>query len=319
MKTVCIIGACGHVGTAFTDPALCAFVGGAPGCIEEDTAGIRNLCASRNIPYYDDWRAMLDACRPDAVVVNTVFAYNADIAIDALTRGIHVYCEKPAATTLEKLEELRHTATGTTALLFSMLTMRYEDTFLTLRDIVRRGLIGQPRMLTAQKSYKLGTRPVFYKDAALYGGTLPWVGIHMIDQMLWISGLAVEDARGWQSTRANHGLGSLDITAMAQLKLTGDVLASVHADFLRPSSAPTHGDDRLRIAGTEGVAEVRGGRVYLINADGASEPALLPAQSIFAHFLTLCDRPDLRMSDFYHDCGALQSTRAALLCRDSAE
>ena len=40
-------------------------------------------------------------------------------------------------------------------------------------------------------------------------------------------------------------------------EFAGGATGIVHADFLRPAKAPTHGDDRLRVVGGTGTIEVR--------------------------------------------------------------
>jgi hypothetical protein len=69
--------------------------------------------------------------------------------------------------------------------------------------------------------------------------------------------------------------------------LSNQVFGSGSIDYLRPKEAPSHDDDRLRIAGTRGILEVRGSKVYLINdeIDGIREIPLLPEQNIFVDFL----------------------------------
>ena len=314
------IGTLGHGGTAFAGKLPCTFIGVAAGC-EADAASSRSLAESKGIPFFERWEDLLRE-KPDACVVNTVYGLNQKIALACLNAGIHVYCEKPAAISLEELDELEAVIHSENApLYFSMLTERFEPCFYTARKLLDAGAVGEIRMLTAQKSYKLGTRPAFYKERSLYGGTIPWVAIHMIDQILWLSGLSVEDTRAWQSRLANGGNGSMEMTTMLQMRLSGEVLASVHADFLRPQNAPTHGDDRIRVAGTKGILEVRGSQVYLIDdTNNGTEPMPLEqTEQIFDAFIRLCGNKSARKDSIYRDFGALRSTRAALLARNSAD
>ena len=74
---------------------------------------------------------------------------------------------------------------------------------------------------------------------------------------------------GGNLSRPEYGAMEDHVVALFDLKNGGH--AVLHADFLRPTGAPSHGDDRLRIAGTLGVVEVRGGRCLLINKNGESD------------------------------------------------
>ena len=61
-------------------------------------------------------------------------------------------------------------------------------------------------------------------------------------------------------------------------------------DYLRPESAATHGDERLRIAGTRGVIETAlvERRVTLTAADGPPRPlATSPQADLFTYLLQL--------------------------------
>ena len=317
MMRVGIIGACGHGGTAFAGKLPVRFIGAAPGTYDEP--GVRALCEARKIDYYVNWRDLLPRC--DAVVVNTVFSENAAIAEEALRQGLHVYAEKPAATDPAAFERLRDAAAASDRLYFSMLTLRYDPWFRTAKRLLDAGAIGQPRLVTAQKSYKLGKRPAFYADRALYGGTIPWIGIHIIDLALWMTGLSCEGVRGRHARAANGGNGSMESTATVDMTLTGGVEAQLHMDFLRPAAAPTHGDDRIRIAGDAGVLEVRDRQVRLINADhdGTVPVPNDPCEPIFDAFLTLAADPALRRDPIHAGIDAFEATRIALAARDDAD
>jgi hypothetical protein len=59
-------------------------------------------------------------------------------------------------------------------------------------------------------------------------------------------------------------------------------------DYLRPETAPTHGDDRLRLAGTKGVVEYQAATGVTLVTD-RQEPVtvrdLPPQRSLFLNFL----------------------------------
>jgi predicted dehydrogenase len=51
--------------------------------------------------YYDDWRAMIDAERPDFVDIITPPETHEEICAYAAARGVHIICQKPLAPTFE--------------------------------------------------------------------------------------------------------------------------------------------------------------------------------------------------------------------------
>jgi predicted dehydrogenase len=122
---------------------------------------------------------------------------------------------------------------------------------------VASGRIGKPLVSYHQKSYKWGkTRPDYYRSRRTFPGIAPWVGIHAFDWLVWILGGEWEEIAGWESTAAHSDFPACASQAGFVLNGSGGAVATVSLDYLRPESAPTHGDERLRIAGTEGVLEM---------------------------------------------------------------
>ncbi|HEU5314506.1 MAG TPA: gfo/Idh/MocA family oxidoreductase, partial [Chloroflexota bacterium] len=64
-------------------------------------------------------------------------------------------------------------------------------------------------------------------------------------------------------------------------------MATTTVDYLRPEAAPTHGDERIRMAGTKGVVEISTGygTGTLIDASGVTELETKPAVPWYAQFL----------------------------------
>ena len=52
----------------------------------------------------------------------------------------------------------------------SLMGMRFEAPFYTLFQAVKAGVVGEPRLIQTQKSYRLGARPDYYFRRETYGG-----------------------------------------------------------------------------------------------------------------------------------------------------
>jgi len=280
---ICIIGGSGHYRYALKQLKNHTLIGIAPGTPDEDLSKLRASLQDADLSFkeVEDYRSLLDEA--EVAVVNTQFNLNAAITMECLERGIHVFSEKPLATDLEQLARLRESAARSKALVAAMFGINYTPWFLTVKEAIKK--IGTIRLINAQKSYRLGTRPAFFNSKETFGGLIPWVAIHAIS---WIHDLT--DAKAIRTSAMvnneyNFGHGDLEMTALCQFELEGGILASVTADYFRPNGAPTKDDDRVRIVGTKGIVECIGNTVTLIDEETATQLPLLPAADVFELFL----------------------------------
>lgn len=318
------VGSQGHVKLAFEGlreaegfsiDAVC------PGATDDSVEGLQRESArlGQHPRVLSDWRELL-AEALDIVVVAGPFEEHAAMTVAALQHGSHVLCEKPVACTWEDEAALRDAlAAHPDCLVVPMLGMRYEPAFHTAHRLVANGAVGEVRLVGAQKSYRLGRRGPRFLRRATSAGIIPWVGIHAIDWVHWFSGQAFLSVDARHTTRANRDHGELEACAVAQFELAQDVFASVTMDYLRPATAPTHGDDRLRVVGTRGVVEVRDGQCYVIDETASGERRCeleKPDGTLFGDFL-LAVRGQ-RPAPITH-AELLAVNQACLLARDSAD
>lgn len=289
---IAMIGASGHWGLCLpkTFDESREFVAVAPGSpgesVEHLVSNLRGLGYAPRI--YADYRELLRAEKPDVAVVDNFYGEHGPVILDAFAAGCHVFSEKPVAVTQEQLDRLEEVWKKAGTSFAAMFNYRYNGAFRRAWQLIREGKVGKVRLLNAQKSYKFGTRPDFMTRRETYGGTLLWVGIHAIDWILWMSGGQVETVTALQcAAEAPNGL-CPETTALAQFGLNDGMMASLTVDYLNPAQAPRHGDDRIRVVGTEGVLEVRDNGIILINGDGVQRPENLPDGDIFGDFLEQC-------------------------------
>lgn len=255
---VCYIGACGHTKQAHAylkNRGDIEFCGIAPGSAHE----AMEASFDPTIPFYSDYVTMLKENSPDLAVVSPVYGLTGQVILECAGRGVGVFAEKPVASSFEELRAVRKSVMENGIPFCAMHYLRYEPAFYRAAREVRSGIIGELRMITAQKSYRYGERPEWYGDRTLYGGTIPWVGIHAIDWIYHFSG------KRFRSVRAQSFGESPEMAALCQFELEDGVMASVNLDYYRPVMAPTHGDDRVRCVGTKGILEVREKKIFLMN------------------------------------------------------
>jgi predicted dehydrogenase len=219
---------------------------------------------------------------------------------------LNILSEKPVAINHADLDRVERTLRSTGVRLSAMFAMRYAPPIYTVWRTVGRGEIGKPCLARAQKSYKWGDgRPWFYQYKDIYGSTILWVGIHAVDYLRWCVGLEVSRVSGFHSNLAHPESPGAQDNATVSMEFEGGATAAITMDYLRPETAPTHGDDRIRIAGSKGIVEALAEKGIFDLVTNETKP----------HEVEL-EEPDLPLlADFV---GELRGQRKSLIGSDEA-
>lgn len=308
---VAILGLDGHTGEMvrplpqLPDVEIAAISDPTPGAAEKFGRGNARLAGAAR---YTDYRKMLDAHKLDVVAVCNNNGERAKAILDCMERKLHVIAEKPLALTRADLTRIKRTMEEKKVKLGMLLPMRYASEYKALKQVVDSGEIGEVAQISAQKSYKAGKRPEWMRHRATYGGTIPWIGIHMVDLMRFASGRDFTHAASFASRVGQPEIGDMENTTGTVFRMDNGGVATLHMDYYRPETAPTHGDDRLRLAGEKGVVEYMAATgVTLISS--STKPKVLtelpPPGSVFVDFLNHVynGRPEtLSLADIFRNC-----------------
>ena len=301
---VCFIGACGHSRQAYNylkrrgDLTLSAI---APESEHEGAVAPFD----KGMILYDDYKQMLDEIKPDLAVVSPVFSHTGRGIIECARRKIDVFAEKPVACSQEELDEVIKIVRESGIRFSAMHYLRYAPAFYHAARLVKDGAVGEVKLISAQKSYKYGTRPEWYESRELYGGTITWVGIHGIDWIYHFTG------KRFLSVNAQSVGKDPEMAASCQFVMEDGVIATLSIDYYRPSSAKTHGDDRVRCVGTKGVLEVRDGEILLMNDEGCTTLTPTYAPELLEEFLD--GGEGISAEEIFY------LTRVAIAARDAAD
>lgn len=322
MKRVAYIGSFGHwpqVASEFRGRPDVETVGAAPAYAGESVEVFRDHSAFAEVPtLYASAADMLRSTRPDLAVVSTRPDQIAQAAILAAEAGCSTICEKPIGLVQVELDAVAAAVQKNGVQLLPMLSMRFDTVIIKARELFQAGAIGEAALISAQKSYPFGNRPDWFGDRARYGGTLPWVGIHAVDMIQFVTGLEFVSVTARHTNFSHAEQSGCEDSCAALFELTNGAVASVTADLFRPSNASTYGDDRIRVAGTEGMLEaiVNEGAVRLINGDGEQ---MIAADSHAAPFYSrLLEQVDDDFPPVGPNDGFIL-TAAVLAARDSAD
>jgi predicted dehydrogenase len=268
---------------------------------------------------YTDARRMLDAEKLDVIAICNTQGERAGAVIECAQRKVNVIAEKPLAITRDEMQRVKKAVNESGIKLGTLLTMRTDPSYKALKEIVSSGAIGEVIQISSQKSYKLGQRPDWFKKSESYGSTILWIGIHMIDLMRWISSREYTHASSFMGRVGFPDLGEMETTTSSSFRLDNGGAAALHMDYCMPETAPSHGDDRLRLAGTKGVAEYMAATgVTLVTA--TSKPAriekLPPRGSTFIEYLEYAYNgkpPSMSHAEIYAACDATLAAHEAAI------
>jgi predicted dehydrogenase len=194
------------------------------------------------------------------VLTAAVPSERAGIALRAMRHGKDVMTDKPGATTLDQLAELRRVQAETGRIFSVYYEGRLENRATTLAcNLVSQGAIGRFVHLTslAPHAIRREDRPAWFFQPQLSGGILADLATHSCDQFLLLAGtLDVEVAFAREANWANEAIRAF--TDFGEMCLSGpDCSAYFRLDWLSPPGLPVYGDGRMFIVGTEGSIEVR--------------------------------------------------------------
>lgn len=173
-----------HAPFIYTDPRF---------CLCKIVERSKNLAKERypDVAIVRTPEELFDDKEIELVVVNTPDDTHYQYARLALEAGKHVIVEKPFTTTVEQGKELIALAAEKDLMLSVYQNRRWDADFLTVKDIIRKGLLGR---LVEYESvfprYRNFIRQESWKETGEQGGGLTYnLGSHLIDQAIQLFGM----------------------------------------------------------------------------------------------------------------------------------
>ncbi|UQS90070.1 Gfo/Idh/MocA family oxidoreductase [Pseudomonas chlororaphis subsp. piscium] len=124
-----------------TEARLCAVADPGP-----QAAGI---ATQWEVPYYSDYRQMLEQARPDAVIVANPNNLHVSTALDCLAAGVPVLLEKPVGVHLDEVRELVAAVKSSGVPVLVGHHRRHNPLIVRAHELVRGGALGRLTTVTA--------------------------------------------------------------------------------------------------------------------------------------------------------------------------
>ncbi len=183
----------------------------------------------------------------------------APLGVRVMRHGKDFLCDKPAITTLEQLAEVRRTIQET-GRIFGIMYGRLESrATMHAGALLKDGAIGRVLQTIQLAPHRVNesTRPEWFWDPELYGGTLCDLGSHQADEFVYFTGSTVAEVTMSQVANLNyrHRPNFQDFGDMLVHGNGG--LGYFRVDWFTPDGLGAFGDERTFILGTGGYIEMR--------------------------------------------------------------
>lgn len=179
--------------------------------------------------WYTDYNKMLLTEGLDAVIVAVPSHLLSRVTIDSAKAGVHVFVEKPMATSMAEAHEMIKATKKANTRLMVGFCQRYARVRKEMKQLLERGVVGEPEVVTAGKG---NVAPHEWRmDPKKGGGILLWLGCHVIDQILWLVESDVKRVFG----EVNRSRGyNIDETAVFSIRFQNNVIANVNSTMRTP-------------------------------------------------------------------------------------
>jgi predicted dehydrogenase len=229
----------------------------------------------------DDEAAILDDAEVRLVVGAGILDERAPMAVRAMRAGKDVMLDKPGATTLAQLDELRSVQAETGRILSILYSEHYsQPATVAAGELVKAGAIGEVIQTVGLGPHRIGNyrRPDWFYSRERTGGILCDIASHQVEQYLFFTGSTDAEVASSQVANFAHPE-TPGFEDFGQMLLVSDrATGFIRVDWFTHDRMPVWGDGRLFILGTGGSIELRkyidiAGRpgtdhLFIVNRDG---------------------------------------------------
>ena len=142
------------------------------------------------IPRYADTATMLAESNAELVIITAPNSAHYELAAECLAAGRHVVLEKPMVNTFAEGQALIRLAAENRRLLSVFHNRRWDSDYLTLKQLLADGVLGDPRLLISRwDRYRPQVRDRWRENPGAGAGIWYDLGAHLLDQALTLFGM----------------------------------------------------------------------------------------------------------------------------------
>lgn len=219
----------------------------------------------RGIPTFNDFEDLLDQVDLDAVEISTPHTQHRHQVESCFEKGLHVLIEKPLATTIEDSEAMIQARDRSGKVGYLSYQRHTSAEFMWVKKHFESGRFGSVQMVSALlcQDWKAFTVGSWRQDPALSGGGMFLdSGSHMLDALLWMTGLEPETVNAHTHNRGTP----VEINAAVSFTCKNGALGSIAIC----GDAPTWHEE-LVIWCDKAAIFLRNGKLSIRESDGRAD------------------------------------------------
>ena len=239
--------------------------------------------AMLDVPFYTDYRQMIDELKPDVAVVITPHYCHAEIAIYCMEAGCNVLGEKPMALEVAEADAMIETARRTGKLLAINFQHRQRPEVRAAHQLIQEGRLGKLQRLNMVTPWPRSA--AYYGQASWRatwhgegGGVLMNQAPHDLDLVCHLMGRP-DAVVAWTRTTLHHV--EVEDTATALLRWDGGDGAGA-TGYIHVSTAEAGPREDIEIVGTHGILKIGMGSLAFREYDQDVADFLLTTPEIWA-------------------------------------
>ena len=228
---------------------------------DPDKKALKRFCerceGADKLPTFADYRDMLKNVELDGVLILSPHTVHYEQSMTSLGKGLHVLSEKPMVCTIRRAKALIRKAKAAKRVLMLSYQRHYDPQFRYMRDQIKKGVLGKIQYVQAIQSQEWlrATKGTWrQKIAESGGGQINDSGSHLIDIVMWVTGMKVSEVFAKQEYFKTE----VDINSTLAMKFENGALGSMSII----GNAPGWYEDHT-IVGSKGAFYLRQGMELL--------------------------------------------------------
>jgi len=215
----------GHVGNMLSIPGVevAALMDPDPNRLD---GTFKRFPALKNVPTFDDYRKLIKAVDLDAIIICSPHYIHCKQILDGLQAGLHVLTEKPMVCSIQDARKVMKAEKKVRKIVAISYQRHCQGPYQFIRNQIASGAPGKVMFVSAfqGQAWLQGCKGTWRHSLKLScGGQLNDSGSHLIDIILWMTGLAVEEVNAGIDNCGTE----VDINSAISMRFKGGALGTM--------------------------------------------------------------------------------------------